>query len=813
MKKSLIVALFSCIAVLAAAFFLKTTAEASLLSIAPPENGAFSVAVFSEEDFCSAEIGATAGAKSVFYRFSELLDDSFDGTGKEPANVVFLLSGTKEVTGEDGTVPSASELKKIVNRLRRAYDYDVPVVWVALSARESGSEASLYRNLCTLEETPSFRNFYAGYTFLSGEESGRESLAKRAVLPFSFLFPREEAEAPEYTDLVFYVSETGSDSANGASPSTALQSCKPVKTLLTNRFGGLTKLPRNARIVIEVSGKVVQSVSQVMFHFAESPTDADGNRIPLLVETYGYDEKIDNRAEIRCDFRPHDDGSSRMSIACDTVFRNVKITTLAEAKDAYAIHYLYGDHADIVFDNTTFESGDGVPFQLSPCNNIWSQLDDVPEGVVLHSSMKFVNGYYGDSTGVGFVAGVNTPYLWRASDQGGSVYRGLMRHSTVIVSENATVERLYALTTYYKTEVLPTDGVDVIVEKGGAVGHLAATYSRNSRYTYHGDVNILVDGGTILSSLSGVGTNAVYDGALAIEIRDSRIAMVPEGESGDSPILSRADAVITKDMSFTMENSILAVKCGLNVPSSLRMIGNGGEINGAAAISIANSTIVMLPNEKLTNADASLLFGMENGKVNGKVTETIENALIDVSALPDPSVVFFGKNASFQPIAGNALTLSVKNAHLYGNAFFLPLSDQEGSEVGGETLVTIENVYAGGVSSFSSSGPKFSGNVSITLKNSAFDKGESTVTENFAGGYELDRSTSTFAEFFGDENEKESGESETYASESGNESGEKTAALPFWIFPAGGGVLLVIAVSAVILVRRSKKKSASKETA
>ncbi len=630
----------------------RTFAEEGMegLTASAPAGDVGSLKIFEREDFADAEIKALLNAETLETEaLTDLLDETYT-TDSETPDLIIILSDQKDAALPGGKTMGVNDAKKIVNHLRAAVGNDVPVIWTVLSeASEPVSSAEVFGFVQEMEDSFAYPNIYANYTYYQkGSSEGRSALAERIVLPLSgrgvYPLVGEEEPEPAYNDVVFYISETGNDKAYGMSPDQPLLTGTGFVNRIRAIYGKELKgLPVGMRIVIEVTGEIQFSKSSQtvfgIFAGTNAPRDAAGNKVPVLIETYQYNGQ--NRATIRGDYLPHDEGSSRMCIESPATFRNIKIASAATS-GGLAMHNFFVTAVTVVFDNTTFEARSGVGFTLSPSNNCWTKDYEVEEGKIVETEIILKNGVYDHTTGVALISGLNTGSLWRSADNGGSIPEGRMLKNRVIVTEGAKVGNLYAL-----TGKLPAHSVEIIVEKGGEVTNLAVTDYHRSQVTYNTDVSIRVNNAFISREIHGLGQQTVLNGNVDYSITDSTVQGRPEDELEYSDMLGDEFSALNGNFRFSMKNTLFSMVCGLNSPSSIYAGGYyAGITEGTYSASYENVSFVYVPNKTLTSSDTHLYFAPVGGILAGNYEISMQSVIADTSAIETSAIRFGAEEAS-----------------------------------------------------------------------------------------------------------------------------------------------------------------------
>ena len=612
------------------------------------------VRIYEREDFADAELKALLGADTLETEpLSALLDESYAFKGETP-DLVLILSDGKDEKLPGGKEMGVNDAKKIVNHLRASVGNDIPILWTVLTEKSAASSSGkTFGFIQEMEDSFAYQNIYANYTFYQqGLSSDRSALSERIVMPMSgrgFLnLIEEEEQEPAYKDVVFYISENGNDKAGGMSPDQPLLTGSGFVTRIRAIYGKELKgLPAGTRIVIEVTGEIQFSkTSQTVFGiFAGTnlPRDTEGKKVPVLIETYQYNGQ--NRATIRGDYQPHDEGSSRMVIESPTTFRNIKIASAATT-GGLAMHNFFVTATTVVFDNTTFEARNSTGFSISSSNNCWTKDYEVEEGTIVETEVILKNGVYDHTTGVGFISGLNTGSLWRSADNGGSILEGRMLKNRIIVKKGAKVGNLYAL-----TGKLPIHSVEIFVEPGGEVTNLAISNYNRSQVTYQADVKILVNGGFISREIHGIGQQGVVQGNVSYEVLNSTVQGRPEDELEYSDLFGDEFSAIEGNFEFSMKNTLFSMVCGLNAPSSIFAGGYyAGVTEGKYSASYENVSFVFVPNPTLTSSDTHLHFAPVGGIIAGEYELALKSVIADTSTIETSVIRFGAEEASVESI-------------------------------------------------------------------------------------------------------------------------------------------------------------------
>lgn len=217
------------------------------------------------------------------------------------------------------------------------------------------------------------------------------ALACALVLCLGIVFGIYYAVAAANT-VTLYVSDQGDNTTGSdeASAYTSIMGATQAANKMALKPGTKLKL------------LVVERTTVTTSNLAEQVYDTEGNKIPVYIEGYGYDEDDGNRPEIYCTYRDSNAKSYRqwMHLGCDMEIYGVKFLSKVydetygkDPSEHYCTRYLNAGGYYAVFDDVVFTTED-------PANIKWELRADryASSGVIVrtagHSGFALKNGDY-----------------------------------------------------------------------------------------------------------------------------------------------------------------------------------------------------------------------------------------------------------------------------------------------------------------------------------------------------------------------------------------------------------------------------------
>lgn len=316
---------------------------------------------------------------------------------------------------------------------------------------------------------------------LSVEDNERYAQALADFIRSEDLIPTEK-ETGEYTDIEYYVSETGDDSNSGKSADAAKSTLAAVFEQV--RADNST-FAANDRIVVYVDG-TVQTDSQGLSG-TELFCTADGTHIPVVLTTNGS-------ATIEIN-----DADGTITVSNDLEFKNIELCSVGEAAPR-----LYASGCKLTFDNAVFTTSDESKKWIVAADGSGSG----------NGTITFRNGDY---TNLDYVTAVNED----AGDDLPSY------QAKVVVEDGAQMSTVIGR---YGTRTVGSAKVEIY---GGSVAQYVGTASGSStsdHKVYTGNVDLLITGGHIGGShFSTAGKYVTIDGNINTEITGGIFSIVPTG--------------------------------------------------------------------------------------------------------------------------------------------------------------------------------------------------------------------------------------------------------------------------------------------
>ena len=348
-----------------------------------------------------------------------------------------------------------------------------------------------------------------------------EDIANELVnfIKWNKLIPQKAETAKTYNDIPYYVSATGNDSNNGKTLATAK---KTLRQALIQAAADYNKtFPNGSRLVVYVQGEVANSDNNSQVLGADHLVTANGDDLPILVTTYNFaSTKID--AILNTAHKPVNTGNAAMYICNDITFKDITIksytNTVSDANGTYyyADYCLYASGFDLVLDNANVIT-DG---NSTTCHAWMIAADHFATGgrnpigatSPIYGTVTFRNGDY---TNLRYVTAVNANHIWRAEENGGSVYSVPMVNAKLVIEDGAVMKNVFS-----RVGTIAVGSSTVEIRGGTITGSYYGTDfgSATSRKNYAydgknkvlmdaGDINVIVSGGTINGGFRGTATN------------------------------------------------------------------------------------------------------------------------------------------------------------------------------------------------------------------------------------------------------------------------------------------------------------------
>ena len=610
------------------------------------------IAIIGDTDVCDAELAELLSAKFEKYSYKETFEAEAFKPSTTPDAVFIITTEEDTVTKVEGQEPQTLSIMKARPFLGAVLDgvsEETPVIWTTVAEiSENVSMARQFGSLLSVQKAMKRDNFIPSYGYYdkNADAEMRKETAKRILGPAigAGAFVKEE-EAENYNDMVYYVFENGNDKADGKSPATAKKTVNNLfKSFVTERNNNMASYNENDRIIIYISGHVQEATSQALFGIGakSTPRTPEGKNIPVICQTYEYDAEKDNRAVIYSTYLPHDDGSSRMVTTVDLTLKNIELASEPVVKSGtvtLSCYYFWISRCHVTFDNCSFSNATSKPWIINCGNNCWDDVFTVQsEEERVEHMMTFKNGVYDETTGINYVVGNGAPSLWRDGKTGPTLTEAPNQFSTINVEKGAVIGKLYAV-----GGKMPYGGSTLNINPGGVVNILGATKTYSSPGNCETPITINVNG-KVLGEIHGMGRNAhmMGESALNFNVKNAYILGAPVKEDDTNcDFLGETESSIEGNVYMTMENSLFAMNCGLNMPSAIYFAGNGVSAEGDEInYTLENNVFVMLPNEKLNSDNASIAFGGAGSTIYSDFNLDIKSGLFDMSLMPEESFSF-----------------------------------------------------------------------------------------------------------------------------------------------------------------------------
>lgn len=657
-----------------------------------PFYGAYEkVGVISNSDLCDNALAELFQGSLVKSELTPLLAEDSTYTPSEAPDIVFILVTENESKDAEGNLLNKSTAKKLMGRVKKGVPEDTRIAMACLVEAGTGNSLSLlYNDLKYIHDHDKSGSYFGTYSYYykDATEEEKKALALRIAGPLKaeglYYYEPEESE---YNDIVYYIFENGNDDADGKTPETALRTCPGFTKRFKADFNNdVQHFAPGTRVLLHLQGDVengpAQNLLSVTYKSHTTPMDSEGNFVPIIVDTYNYDNF--NKARLIMNFMPVSDGNDRADTSADITLKNLEIRSLANkvGEKTFAINLLWVAGVTLTLDNAEFSSEGEKLWRLMGTENCWSTVFGTPENPIDRDCrLVLKNGIYDATTGVDCVCCGASHYLW--SSTGGNLFEAPFMSSNVVVDHGAIVGKL--VMAGEMADLMPVKSIETSIINGGTVNCLQ-TFTYNTPDATGNKIRLTVDGGHIGKYFRGVQTGRVCSDDIIIDIKDSVLYLDTTANETFSTLLGESGSTMNGNLTFNMTRSLLAVACGTNTDSSVYFGGNDmASFTGEATYNISESTFLGVPNDKVTHKSHLLVFGNYGGTTEGTLNVNIKSGLFDWTAITNSESEF----------AGDAFIFGNFGAPSTAGTFNLTLGEENAAKSRGPAFLQSE-LYLGG---------------------------------------------------------------------------------------------------------------------
>lgn len=488
----------------------------------------------------------------------------------------------------------------------------------------------------------------------AGDEYEIAEALLKSIQDWDILGAPVEAE-PTYNDIVYYVSENGSDSNDGKTLATAKATLYEAM-LQARTDNGSAKFPKGTRVVVKVEGTVKNRASNSdtlgdgQIYTETGTALKDNKHIPVLVTTNDYSG---TRAVVLVEYGANSNANARLRVVNDFQLKDITIQSVTNS-NGYCTHNFFAAGCHVSFDNTLLTTDGKAGTKDGEDNNKWtvsaSHITDggmnptKTEWLPMYGTITFKNGDYTNlnfasavsidklTTGTVELPQVHTKLVIEDGAKMGTVYGayGTLGVETVTVElRGGTVERYYATKSgtsskklTYNTDITTIFAGTQIAEgyrlkgtgdyvtlngnvnvrfEGGALRNTGANMGfcgTGSYATINGDVTVdFVKGQFIGELYAAVGNNTTVNGNVTNNISGGEIRIEPVGDNGKQGVYLAGFDLATIQKVAGKESTTG------NVTNNI----SGGDIN-----------ILYRQNE-----DCGIHLGLRNGTIHGNLINNV----------------------------------------------------------------------------------------------------------------------------------------------------------------------------------------------
>ena len=553
--------------------------------------------------------------------------------------------------------------------------------------------------------------------------------------------------------LVYYVSETGSDSNPGTEPTRPKLTLTGVYDQIVKDNGNSKTFPAGTEILIYATGRVNNHTgtgAQYILGSSILRMATIRDHVPITITTYQYNGT--NKATIVDNHAPSNGGNGSAYVVNDIYFKDIDLQSLTNAATGYADTNFYAAGCNVTFDNC-YITTDG---KVTAGDKNWKLgADHFGTGgfnplnasyLPLYGTLTFKNGDY---TNLVRVAAVNAGSIWRSDKDGGSVYAVPQMHTKVIIEDGAEMGNVYNAC---GTLAIGSSTVEI---RGGHVKNYYGTSSSSAAETgaktfgttdTKQEMNLIISGG-VVDNIQWTGDANVYeikdDNKVLIEIVPRHLVLnadinttISGGTVGNYKGTGSRKTASYTDADGKTQNVDARVKINGDITTSI----SGGTVNGPTfyllnSYAVHTGTMTTTISGGLVEPDNFMLVN-SNAERTGSMTSTFSGGTVETGtfSLTNASAKVTGDmNNTFSGTAIHATTF-----YTLGNS--ATLTGNMNNTFSGTDLVVTPN-------SGSSHGIFFAGNDNINITKTVTN----TVTAgNFSVVYDTEKMDSGI--YFGNRN-------------------------------------------------------------
>ena len=572
-------------------------------------------------------------------------------------NLVVIELGANDTCNASNQSNWVSIAKNFILKIKKRYG-DVPIVW-ALTGQKSYFYTGLYEAFESDKDLSAYDNLYVMYNYLNRNGSAAlasqkgghpDEIDQRKFAERLYDFIETEGvlktdEEPEHpNDLVYYVSDTGNDAADGL---TFLNAKLTVGSALTAARGAINgkKQVNGTRIVVKVQGNVVLTGTQNFtepFQPAYIPYCQDGTMVPIIIETMNYvpDGNTDTRATVSSTFTPVNSGNASSYSYVDLTFKNVKLHFAGKGTGNLSVLNIYNQNGNLTFDNTSVSTASGGTVNVSAngFSYVGAVHDSFIKNGVEHTNVNtFLHGVYDKSTGFGTIAAVGgTGSYWASA---GSYTSAPSLTCKVVVGEGAVLGNNLRI---LATNIGVKEAIVEVTTGGKVLGMFQGTASGSStaRTTFTNNATLNITGGHFEGPLYMMGDYANLNGNLTFNMTGGEI-VVPTATTAENSNISLASGTkgntINGNSIKNISGGIIWLQGGVDgsgsaLQTSVHFSGRSNTvINGNSENTITAGAILVTPSnpDKKQTASGVYFGGFDSCAVNGELINRIEGGIID----------------------------------------------------------------------------------------------------------------------------------------------------------------------------------------
>ena len=552
---------------------------------------------------------------------------------RKPDLIVVALSGNDK-NAEPLLELWVDEAKKFLLYLKKVHGQDVPIVWDFAGnkdilfrglreAIETDPDLSAYQDIY-LFATSSNANGGAALTTQTNGHPDALDYAEQGERLYHFITSegilRDKLQPKELSDdRVFYVSETGDDSSDGLTAGTAFRTFAEVFRRLP------VHLPQNTRLIIRVTGRVSLNAGHDILG-TDTVYRSDGSRLPVVVETNGFDGS--EKAVLKISEASFGMiWSSNDLTLLDVTLQNLNATDVS----------LFAEGSRIVLDNVDFKgflSGQ----KLHVYGNTAHLLDFSNDEKESLSEIIFKHGLYNASTGFGEIAAVGGEELIAKEGEitGGSP-RMVCR---IVISEGAELSDVKFMTSFG----MNVKRAEIEVATRGLLRPASnqkiycgtASGTESNRQTVNADLSFVISGGHFEGGFSQLGDHVTVNGNVSFTMNGGELRVPAAMDTDANSIVlggGRLQTEVKGNVLNTFSDGRIYVESGDDVQSALFMGGRDESVISGKLINTIDGTHILFV-KKTPGAKAhertGVYFAMNTGVVKTELVNNIRRGLFEL---------------------------------------------------------------------------------------------------------------------------------------------------------------------------------------